>query len=79
MYTVCVGIEPAIYFYRTRGQRGTGLSLQAVHTLPVRVRSTLGLRLTLVMPMTDRVTVMIPCYHFNCNSWNMQKKIFCSF
>ena len=24
--------------------------------------------LGLVMPMTDKVTVMIPCYHFNCNS-----------
>ena len=29
----------------------------------------------LVMPMTDIVTVMIPCYHFHCNSWNMLKNI----
>ena len=34
-------------------------------------------RVRLVMPMTDKVTVMIPCYHFQCNSWNMLK-IFCS-
>ena len=28
------------------------------------------------MPMTDRVTFMIPCYHFNCNSRNTVKKYF---
>ena len=24
--------------------------------------------ISLVMPMTDKVTVMIPCYHLHCNS-----------
>ena len=28
-------------------------------------------RFALDMPMTDKVTVMTPCYHFHCNSWNM--------